>query len=182
MNRAFVGYLKQFALLVLGEVPSEGDLDFNSIDHPDLGIALSTIFSVDSRVGQADLYSLKRPLFPLSIHSNSHTGTRSQRGQEQLVRVGGPHHCRRNRSVRLPEAREGRRICSGHISKVPNVRTHFCSWPHPSIWQWGLDSPHERRMPSRWIAIKSHKRTFSFQDTSRIPILPTIRTSRVDSP
>jgi hypothetical protein len=68
MNRAFVGYLKQFALLVLGEVPSEGDLDFNSIDHPDLGIALSTIFSVDSRVGQADLYSLKRPLFPLGLH------------------------------------------------------------------------------------------------------------------
>src|SRR5208337_5522462 len=75
MNRTFVGYLKQSALLVLGEVPSEGDLDFNSIDHPDLGIALSTIFSVDSRVGQADLYSLKRPLFPLSIHSNSRLGS-----------------------------------------------------------------------------------------------------------
>ena len=105
MNRTFVGYLKQSALLVLGEFPSEGDLDFNSIDHPDLGIALSTIFSVDSRVGQADLYFLKRPLVPLGIHSNSHAGTCSQRGQEQLVRVG----------ARIIAAGIARFVCLKHV-------------------------------------------------------------------
>src|ERR1700722_12945133 len=31
--------------------------------------------------------SFKRPLFSVGIHLNSYTGTRSQRGQEQFVRV-----------------------------------------------------------------------------------------------
>jgi hypothetical protein len=87
MNRTFVGYFQQSVLLVLRQIPNKGDPHFNSIDHPEFGIALGTILSMDFRVGQTDVHFLKRPLFPLGIHSNSHARTCSQRGQEQLVRV-----------------------------------------------------------------------------------------------
>jgi hypothetical protein len=88
MNRTNVGDLQESMPLVVGEITNEGDLCFDSIEHPLLGIALSTILGVDSRVRQAHLHALKRPLFPLGIHSNSHAGARSQGGQEQLIRIG----------------------------------------------------------------------------------------------
>src|SRR5580704_1666019 len=60
---------------------------------------------MDFRVGQADLYALKRPLFPLGVHSNRHTGTCSQRGQEQLVGVG----------ARIVAAVFARLVCVKHM-------------------------------------------------------------------
>jgi len=50
MNWILVGYLYQSALLLLGDVPSEGDSYFDSVDYPGLCIALSTILGMDSRI------------------------------------------------------------------------------------------------------------------------------------
>jgi hypothetical protein len=50
MNWTLVGYLYQSALLLLGELPSERDSYFDSVDHPGLCIALSTILGMDSRI------------------------------------------------------------------------------------------------------------------------------------
>jgi hypothetical protein len=74
--------------LFVGEITNESDLCFDSVEHPLLGIALSTILSVDPRVRQAHLHTSKRPLFPLGIHTNGHAGARSQSSQEQLMRIG----------------------------------------------------------------------------------------------
>src|SRR5262245_62112469 len=87
MNRTLIRNVHESFSLTLGKISSERERHINSVGEFEPVLAVSTICHVDSSPGKFDAHRFKRPLFTIGVHSQSNADARSQRYQQQLVRV-----------------------------------------------------------------------------------------------
>jgi hypothetical protein len=96
-----VGDLHQSLPPAVRQIADQRDLDVNLVDCSFFGIACRTILGMDSRMAQAYLHTLERPLFSVRVHADGHAGASSQRGQKQFVRIRSPVMTPVGRLIRL---------------------------------------------------------------------------------
>src|SRR5699024_6747227 len=78
-----------FGSLLLVEVTVDMDFTHDPIEPAVRGFAVGAVTGVHPVVVECDAGVSQVPAFAVGIHSQGHGGARAERGQQELVRIGG---------------------------------------------------------------------------------------------
>ena len=81
MDWTLVGDLERLESLFLREVPIQGDLALDAIEHALSGFTFGAVFRVDPRVAQPHRHARERPPLPSRIQRDGHGRSGAERRQ-----------------------------------------------------------------------------------------------------